>query len=104
MNTFTKPTRTMEEVMQERGFTLFIGNETGNALWVARFADGNEAVNGQDAFAVIEVETFLAETWEKDVWQLNDLTDDEIGNRIANNETDGFNTITGTPVEDFLFK
>lgn len=84
MKMFKKPTQTIQDFMEERGFTLFT-NENGTiCIWVAKVESADMSVNGSDKFLVFDDDMSCGEMWEFDPETRKQFTDDEIADMIAN--------------------
>ena len=106
MKDFVKPTKTINEMMEQRGFTLFRAPQNKTDVWVAKLVDAEDDITGMDKFLVVDVDDMTtAEIWEFHPDNRKGLTDDEVSQKIANCKAGLFETCTVTyiPWEDVFF-
>lgn len=88
MKMFKKPTQTIQDFMEQRGFTLFTNKDGTTCIWVAKLECAEDSVNGKDKFLIFEDDISFGEIWEFNPETRNQFTDDELANMIADGLTD----------------
>lgn len=93
MKMFKKPTQTIQDFMEERGFTLFTNKNGTACIWVAKLESANDSVNGTDKFLVFDDDISCGEVWEVNPETRKKFTDDEIADMIADDATNFPNSV-----------
>lgn len=106
MKDFVKPTKTINEMMEQKGFTFFKAPQNKTDAWVAKLVDAEDDITGMDKFLVVDADDVTTvEIWEFHPDNRKGLNDDEVAQKIANCNPEVFQicSITCVPWEYVFF-